>query len=109
MCLSPRRGSGRASPKCAPPSTYAGRSLAPSALEVPVTMANTPVTAARPPVPQPREPEDAERPAGRKGKKKRIRQPLRQRLKRDKALLLFCLPGVLYFVLFFYLPLAGNV
>ncbi len=73
-------------------------------------MANTPVTAARPPVPQPRDPEDADRSAGgRKGKKRRIRQPLRHRLKRDKALLLFCLPGVLYFALFFYLPLAGNV
>ncbi|WP_433246455.1 ABC transporter permease [Streptosporangium sp. CA-135522] len=31
------------------------------------------------------------------------------RLWRDRTLLLLCLPGVLYFVLFFYVPLAGNV
>lgn len=34
--------------------------------------------------------------------------PLRARLRRDRALLLLCVPGVLYFAVFFYLPLAGN-
>ncbi|WP_434975553.1 ABC transporter permease [Streptomyces mesophilus] len=37
-----------------------------------------------------------------------VRKPLRARLKRDRALLLLCIPGVLYFAVFFYLPLAGN-
>src|SRR5690348_1695352 len=31
------------------------------------------------------------------------------RLRRDRVLLLLCVPGVLYFVLFFYIPLSGNV
>jgi putative aldouronate transport system permease protein len=31
------------------------------------------------------------------------------RFKRDRTLLLLCVPGVLYFVLFFYIPLSGNV
>ena len=35
--------------------------------------------------------------------------PLRARLRRDRSLLFLCLPGLLYFVLFYYLPLAGNV
>ncbi|MEV6104360.1 ABC transporter permease subunit [Streptomyces sp. NPDC051940] len=33
---------------------------------------------------------------------------MRSRLRRDRALLLLCVPGVVYFALFFYLPLAGN-
>ncbi|MFB7864468.1 ABC transporter permease [Streptomyces sp. NPDC056069] len=37
------------------------------------------------------------------------RRPLRERLKRDRMLLLLCVPGILYFAVFFYLPLAGNV
>ncbi|WP_250574443.1 ABC transporter permease [Nonomuraea sediminis] len=40
-----------------------------------------------------------ERPAGR----------TRGRWRRDRTLLFLCLPGVLYFVLFFYVPLLGNV
>ncbi|MFF8916129.1 hypothetical protein ACF08M_23070 [Streptomyces sp. NPDC015032] len=39
----------------------AGHSLAPSALEVPVTMADAPVSAVRPPVPQPHDCEDCEK------------------------------------------------
>ena len=31
------------------------------------------------------------------------------RMKRDRTLLLLCVPGVLYFLLFFYIPLSGNV
>ncbi|MFF0247628.1 ABC transporter permease [Streptosporangium sandarakinum] len=37
------------------------------------------------------------------------RRTLRDRLRRDWTLLLLCLPGVLYFVVFFYVPLLGNV
>ncbi|WP_225918742.1 ABC transporter permease [Actinocatenispora comari] len=37
------------------------------------------------------------------------RVPLRARLRKDRTLLFLCLPGLLYFVLFYYLPLAGNV
>ncbi|MFC5799859.1 ABC transporter permease [Streptomyces formicae] len=37
------------------------------------------------------------------------RKPLRHRLRRDRTLLLLCVPGILYFAVFFYLPLAGNV
>ena len=37
------------------------------------------------------------------------RRGLRDRLRRDWMLLALCVPGVLYFVLFFYIPLAGNV
>ncbi|MFE3944150.1 ABC transporter permease [Streptomyces sp. NPDC059118] len=72
-------------------------------------MADAPVSAVRSPVPQPRDPDDTDRSGGRKRKDIRVRLPLRHRLKRDRSLLLFCLPGVLYFALFFYLPLAGNV
>ncbi|WP_433435181.1 ABC transporter permease [Nonomuraea sp. CA-141351] len=35
--------------------------------------------------------------------------PLLERLKRDWTLLVLCLPGMLYFVAFFYVPLLGNV
>src|SRR6478609_9778064 len=108
MWLSPRRSSGR-TVDGACRLRDCGTFSAPSALEVPVTMADAPVSAVRSPVPQPRDPDDADSPAGKKRTKARIRQPLRHRLRRDRALLLFCLPGVLYFVLFFYLPLAGNV
>ncbi|MEU4272935.1 ABC transporter permease subunit [Streptomyces sp. NPDC026092] len=37
------------------------------------------------------------------------RRRLRDRLRRDRMLLLLCVPGILYFAVFFYLPLAGNV
>ncbi|MEU2431575.1 ABC transporter permease subunit [Streptomyces sp. NPDC007861] len=37
------------------------------------------------------------------------RKPLRHRLRRDRMLLLLCVPGILYFAVFFYLPLAGNI
>ncbi|MEU9861068.1 ABC transporter permease subunit [Streptomyces sp. NPDC047971] len=37
------------------------------------------------------------------------RLPLRQRLRRDKTMLLLCLPGFLYFVVFHYVPLLGYV
>ncbi|OIV37337.1 polysaccharide ABC transporter ATP-binding protein [Mangrovactinospora gilvigrisea] len=37
------------------------------------------------------------------------RPPLRVRFRRDRTLLFLCLPGVLYFVLFCYIPLAGNI
>ncbi|MFJ4716705.1 ABC transporter permease [Streptomyces sp. NPDC088785] len=33
----------------------------------------------------------------------------RQRLRRDRTLLLLCLPGILFFAVFCYLPLAGNI
>ncbi|MEQ4717451.1 ABC transporter permease subunit [Nonomuraea sp. B19D2] len=35
--------------------------------------------------------------------------PLLGRLKRDWTLLVLCLPGILYFAAFFYVPLLGNV
>ena len=41
---------------------------------------------------------------GRPGRQTRL-----ARLRRDRTLLLLCVPGVLYFVLFFYIPLSGNV
>ncbi|MEU6846871.1 ABC transporter permease subunit [Streptomyces sp. NPDC046716] len=34
---------------------------------------------------------------------------VRQRLRRDRTLLLLCVPGILYFAVFCYLPLAGNI
>ncbi|RAJ91303.1 putative aldouronate transport system permease protein [Streptomyces sp. PsTaAH-137] len=34
---------------------------------------------------------------------------IRQRLRRDRTLLLLCVPGIVYFAVFFYLPLAGNI
>ncbi|GAA3473542.1 ABC transporter permease subunit [Nonomuraea roseola] len=37
------------------------------------------------------------------------RRSIRDRLKRDWTLLALCVPGVLYFVVFFYVPLLGNV
>jgi putative aldouronate transport system permease protein len=40
---------------------------------------------------------------------KAAQPPFRYRLKRDRALLLLCVPGLLFFLLFFYIPLAGNV
>ncbi|MFI1965323.1 ABC transporter permease [Streptomyces pathocidini] len=48
-------------------------------------------------------------PSARKKKGRARRTPLRKRLRRDRTLLLLCLPGILYFALFFYLPLLGNV
>ncbi|MCQ4206347.1 MULTISPECIES: ABC transporter permease [Streptomyces] len=38
-----------------------------------------------------------------------IRKTLRQRLQRDKVMLLLCLPGFLYFVVFHYVPLLGYM
>ncbi|MFE3451189.1 ABC transporter permease [Nonomuraea sp. NPDC059194] len=37
------------------------------------------------------------------------RRTIRDRLKRDGTLLALCVPGVLYFIVFFYVPLLGNV
>ncbi len=37
------------------------------------------------------------------------RKTLRQRLQRDKVMLLLCLPGFLYFVVFHYVPLLGYM
>ncbi len=37
------------------------------------------------------------------------RRTIRDRLRRDWTLLALCVPGVLYFVVFFYVPLLGNV
>ncbi|MBA2895295.1 ABC transporter permease [Nonomuraea soli] len=37
------------------------------------------------------------------------RGSLRERLRRDWTLLALCLPGVLYFAIFFYVPVLGNV
>ncbi|MFF1588891.1 ABC transporter permease [Streptomyces sp. NPDC058286] len=45
---------------------------------------------------------------GRKGRKPADRRSLRERLRQDRTLLLLCVPGILYFAVFFYLPLAGN-
>ncbi|BCJ36338.1 polysaccharide ABC transporter ATP-binding protein [Actinocatenispora thailandica] len=45
----------------------------------------------------------------RRGAARGRRVPLRARLRKDRTLLFLCLPGLLYFVLFYYLPLAGNV
>lgn len=39
----------------------------------------------------------------------RMRAPLRARLRRDKVLLLMVLPGLAYFLLFDWVPLAGNI
>ncbi|MFJ8826858.1 ABC transporter permease [Streptomyces sp. NPDC102467] len=38
-----------------------------------------------------------------------LRKTLWQRLKRDKVMLLLCLPGFLYFVVFHYVPLLGYM
>ncbi|NBE50405.1 ABC transporter permease subunit [Streptomyces sp. YC537] len=65
----------------------------------------------------PHPPPDDEGPAGpgtprrQKGRAtaKTVKRPLRERLRRDRTLLLLCVPGILYFVVFFYVPLAGNV
>ncbi|WP_374991320.1 ABC transporter permease [Streptomyces sp. LHD-70] len=46
--------------------------------------------------------------ARKSGRKPSARRPLRERLLRDRVLLLLCVPGILYFAVFFYLPLAGN-
>lgn len=64
-------------------------------------------------VPHPPPEDDGRAKAGasrpkRKGRKI-AKRPLRERLRRDRALLLLCVPGILYFVVFFYVPLAGNV
>ncbi|MFE4720530.1 hypothetical protein ACFRLW_29745, partial [Streptomyces sp. NPDC056728] len=45
---------------------------------------------------------------GRKGREPADRRSLRERLRQDRTLLLLCVPGILYFAVFFYLPLAGN-
>lgn len=67
-------------------------------------------TSPRPAVSRPEAPDDetsspvataAGRPPGQKS--------FRQRFRRDRMLLLLCVPGVLYFAVFFYFPLAGNV
>ncbi|HEY6739818.1 MAG TPA: ABC transporter permease subunit [Actinopolymorphaceae bacterium] len=42
-------------------------------------------------------------------RRRRRRRTLRSRLHQDKILLLFALPGVVYFLCFHYLPLLGNV
>ncbi len=73
-------------------------------------MADTSAPSIRTPAPQTEESSFADqRSDGRAKAPKRRKQPLHRRLWRDRTLLLLCLPGVLYFAVFFYLPLAGNV
>ncbi|MFE5614014.1 ABC transporter permease [Streptomyces sp. NPDC056470] len=63
--------------------------------------------------PHPAPPPDRRTPsrteAAKAGGEVAARRRLRDRLKRDRMLLLLCVPGILYFAVFFYLPLAGNV
>lgn len=42
-------------------------------------------------------------------KRRRARVPLRDRLRNDRAMLLLMLPGVAFLVVFFYVPMVGNV
>ncbi|MCT4353725.1 ABC transporter permease subunit [Streptomyces sp. Je 1-79] len=76
-------------------------------------MSATASTSPRPDTPQPAPPRDRRaRPrteAGKAGRDLAARRRFGARLKRDRTLLLLCVPGILYFAVFFYLPLAGNV
>ena len=68
-------------------------------------MPNAPAPAAHLTLPGPDDPlSDSSRTTGHRPRTRVLR-----RLRRDRTLLLLCVPGVLYFLFFFYLPLAGNV
>lgn len=58
-------------------------------------------------------PQDGNRPADRLRHRARVstpaRQSLRSRLRRDKQMLLMMVPGVAFLLLFFYIPILGNV
>ncbi len=58
-------------------------------------------------------PQDGRRPADRMKRRARVSTPARQsfrsRLRRDKQMLLMMVPGVAFLLLFFYIPILGNV